>query len=145
MIIEHLFDPFHAFQEINRCLSKTGAGYVNLPLVTGIRNTVRLLFGHVPETSVAYTHWFRRKEWDGNHLHYFSMRSIFDLARSCGLRLTSIAAVVEFRGVLADSSGCACFSGLGSPDNGEASPFPVMSASVRCSHLPHRSYDSSEV
>src|SRR5262249_31337257 len=36
MIVEHLFDPFHAFREIKRCISKNGSAYVNLPLVTGI-------------------------------------------------------------------------------------------------------------
>ena len=46
MIIEHLFDPFHAFREIKRCMKKKGSAYVNLPLVTGIRNRIRLLFGY---------------------------------------------------------------------------------------------------
>jgi SAM-dependent methyltransferase len=93
MIIEHLFDPFHAFQEIKRCVSKNGSAYVNLPLVTGIRNRIRLLFGYVPETSVSYKNWFNNGEWDGNHLHYFSMSSIRDLAHSCGLRLTDVSGV----------------------------------------------------
>jgi SAM-dependent methyltransferase len=93
MVIEHLFDPFHAFREIKRCLSKQGAAYVNLPLVTGLRNRIRLLFGKLPETSVRYERWFQMGEWDGNHLHYFSLRSIRDLVHSCGLRLTDIRGV----------------------------------------------------
>lgn len=99
MVIEHLFDPFHAFREIKRCLSKQGAAYVNLPLVTGLRNRIRLLFGKLPETSVRYEQWFQRGEWDGNHLHYFSLRSIHDLAHSCGLRLTDIRGVGAFHGL----------------------------------------------
>ena len=93
MVIEHLFDPFHAFHEIKRCLSNRGAAYVNLPLVTGLRNRIRLLFGKLPVTSTRYEQWFQRGEWDGNHLHYFSLRSIHDLAHSCGLRLTDIRGV----------------------------------------------------
>jgi SAM-dependent methyltransferase len=96
MVIEHLFDPFHAFREIKRCLSKQGAAYVNLPLVTGLRNRIRLLFGNLPETSARYERWFEMGEWDGNHLHYFSLRSIHDLAHSCGLRLTDIRGVGRF-------------------------------------------------
>src|SRR5215469_7511887 len=96
MVIEHLFDPFQAFQEIRRCIAKDGAVYVNLPLVTGIRNRMRLLFGQVPVTSTRYTSWFGDREWDGNHLHYFSVGSIFDLARACGLRVTHIRGVGRF-------------------------------------------------
>jgi SAM-dependent methyltransferase len=96
MVIEHLFDPFDAFKEISRCLSKRGAAYVNLPLVTGLRNRVRLLFGRLPETSIRYEQWFQKGEWDGNHLHYFSLRSIHDLAHCCGLRVTDIRGVGAF-------------------------------------------------
>jgi SAM-dependent methyltransferase len=96
MVVEHLFDPFHAFREIKRCLSDRGAAYVNLPLVTGIRNRLRLLIGDLPETSIRYEQWFQRGEWDGNHLHYFSLGSIHDLARCCGLRLTDVRGVGRF-------------------------------------------------
>ena len=93
MVIEHLFDPFHAFREVNRCLSTRGAAYVNLPLVTGLHNRLRLFLGKIPETSIRYESWFQCHEWDGNNLHYFSLRSIHDLVRSCGLRLTDIRGV----------------------------------------------------
>ena len=96
MVIEHLFDPFHAFREIKRCLSSGGAAYINIPLVTGLRNRVRLLLGKIPETSISYERWFQLHEWDSNHLHYFSLRSTHDLARSCGLRLTDIRGVGVF-------------------------------------------------
>lgn len=99
MVIEHLFDPFHAFQEIRRCVAKDGAAYVNLPLVTGIRNRIRLLFGQLPVTSTRYASWFGDCEWDGNHLHYFSVRSIFDLARASNLSVTDIRGVGRFHGL----------------------------------------------
>lgn len=56
-VVEHLFDSFHVFQEIKRCLSKRGAAYVDVPLVTGLRNRIRLLLGRLPETSVRYERW----------------------------------------------------------------------------------------
>ncbi|MDP3673062.1 MAG: methyltransferase domain-containing protein [Telluria sp.] len=93
MLIEHLFDPFHSFSEIRRTLTPKGMAYVNLPLVTSIRNRLRLLFGYLPVTSVGYERWFDDRNWDGNHLHYFSVDSIRRLAAACGLR------VVDMRGV----------------------------------------------
>ena len=93
MVLEHLFDPFHSFREIKRVLSKTGEAYVNIPLVTAWRNRARLLFGGLPITSSPYQHWFERKEWDGNHLHYFSLRAIHDLAKSCELRVSDVRGV----------------------------------------------------
>ena len=93
MVLEHLFDPFHSFREIKRVLSPSGEAYVNLPLVTGWRNRTRLLFGRLPVTSSPYHSWFETGDWDGGHLHYFSVGAIQGLAKTCGLR------VAEMRGV----------------------------------------------
>ena len=93
MVIEHLFDPFHAFREIKRMLSPDGKAFVNLPLVTSIKNRLRLLCGRVPVTSVPFDRWFDDKEWDGNHLHYFSVDSIRRLAALNGLEVTRLACV----------------------------------------------------
>jgi hypothetical protein len=70
--------------------------HVNLPLVTGLRNRIRLLVGGLSETSIRYERWFQMGEWDGNHLHYFSLRSIHDLAHCCGLRVMDIRGVGAF-------------------------------------------------
>lgn len=96
MVIEHLFDPFKAFGEIRRTLATTGVAFVNLPLVTNIKNRVRLVCGLIPQTSVRYEHWFKTEEWDGNHLHYFSMRSIYDLAKKSGLQVEDVRGVGAF-------------------------------------------------
>lgn len=93
MVIEHLFDPFHAFSEIKRVLSPSGRAFVNLPLVTSIKNRLRLLTGKLPVTSVAFDRWLVDKEWDGNHLHYFSMDAIRRLTALCGLEMTRTAGV----------------------------------------------------
>jgi SAM-dependent methyltransferase len=93
MLIEHLFDPFHAFQEISRILSSDGICFINLPLVTSIRNRMRLLFGILPTTSVPHAQWIRDLEWDGNHLHYFSINSIQMLCKLNNLKIIDMRCV----------------------------------------------------
>jgi SAM-dependent methyltransferase len=93
MIYEHLFDPFHSFSEIKRVLNPDGVAFVNLPLVTAVPNRLRLLCGRMPITSGPVSRWFERREWDGGHLHYFSVSSIQQLAASCGLRVIELAGV----------------------------------------------------
>lgn len=85
MIIEHLFDPFHSFRELARITKTGGLAFVNLPLVTGLRNRARLLAGKLPVTSVA--DWWKVREWDGGHLHYFNIEAVRNLGRMCGLHL----------------------------------------------------------
>ena len=96
MIIEHLFDPFHSFSEIHRLLTKDGVAFINLPLVTSIKNRLRLLFGRLPETSAEYDRWFVNEEWDGNHLHYFSINSIKKICKKYNLEIIKITPVAKF-------------------------------------------------
>ena len=93
MVIEHLFDPFFCFGEVARVLHPEGRAFVNLPLVTGIKNRMRLALGALPTTSVAYRRWFDEKHWDGFHLHYFNLGSIRDLATQSNLRIASLRPV----------------------------------------------------
>ena len=93
MIIEHLFDPFHSFSQIHRILSKDGLAFINVPIVTSIKNRFRLLMGKLPETSVNYTRWFEDKEWDGNHLHYFSINSIKKICKKYNLEIIKVRPV----------------------------------------------------
>lgn len=96
MIIEHLFDPFHSFSEIHRLLTKDGVAFINLPIATSIKNRLRLLFGRLPETSIGYDQWFTDKEWDGNHLHYFSINSIKKICKKYNLEIIKITPVGKF-------------------------------------------------
>ena len=91
MVIEHLFDPFHAFCEIKRCLSSRGSAYINLPLVTGLRNRARLLVGQSLKQALVMM--------DGSNaangmeiialffttLDLRSCSILFDLVRSCSI------------------------------------------------------------
>jgi SAM-dependent methyltransferase len=93
MVIEHLFDPFESFAEVRRLLSPGGKAFINLPLVTALKNRLRLLAGKLPTTSVPVGRWFDDREWDGNHLHYFSVDSIKQLAGMHGMKLTHMSGV----------------------------------------------------
>lgn len=93
MVIEHLFNPFFCFKEIARVLHTDGRAFINLPLITSIKNRLRLLAGLIPTTSVPYSRWETEGHWDGFHLHYFTLNSIHDLARSAHLSIVSIQGV----------------------------------------------------
>ena len=85
MVIEHLFDPFHSFKEIAR-ICRPGAGkiFVNLPNIASIKCRWALLRGRMPVTSSV--DWFEKREWDGNHLHNFTISDTLKLADLYGLK-----------------------------------------------------------
>ena len=93
MLLEHLFDPFFSFREIQRVLRPNGRAFVNLPLITSVKNRIRLLLGKIPITSVPYARWQEEEHWDGFHLHYFTVSSIHDLARHAGLNICKMRTV----------------------------------------------------
>lgn len=96
MVYEHLFYPFHCLTETCRVLSKDRRAYVNLPLVTDIKNRFRLLAGYVPVTSTPVDVWFKERHWDGNHLHFFSIDLIKRLCEDCGMKIRSIHGIGRF-------------------------------------------------
>lgn len=98
MVVEHVFDPFAAKAEIRRLLAPSGVAVINLPLVTGFKNRLRLLSGRLPVTSRPYSSWFRDRQWDGNHLHYFTLDSIQRLCAETGLYWVAHAPVGRFMG-----------------------------------------------
>lgn len=88
MIVEHLFDPFHALQEITRITKRNGKIFINIPNIAALKCRLQLAAGKLPITS---SHdWFEKREWDGNHLHYFTMKEFIRLARLQGLKLDAI-------------------------------------------------------
>lgn len=91
MVIEHLYDPFHAFAELARVLRPGGSAFINLPNIASIRCRMALLLGRLPHTSTP--NWFARREWDGNHLHYFTVASVKQIAELVGLELVAVAPV----------------------------------------------------
>lgn len=88
MVFEHLFDPFHSFAELARILKPTGKAFVNLPNVGSIKCRWDLLRGRLPMTSTA--DWFDLRQWDGGHLHYFTIDEVRRLAAHSGLRIKQV-------------------------------------------------------
>lgn len=94
MVIEHLFDPFHSFSEVARITRRGGKVFVNLPNIASIKCRLELLQGKMPVTSSG--NWFERCEWDGNHLHYFTISDTIRLATKFGLTLDSVYPVGNY-------------------------------------------------
>jgi SAM-dependent methyltransferase len=94
MIVEHLFDPFHSFKEITRITKPGGHIFINVPNVAALKCRAQLAFGKIPVTSAH--NWFERREWDGNHLHYFTVKEVLRLARLQGLKLDAIFPVGRY-------------------------------------------------
>lgn len=83
MVIEHVFDPFHAVREIRR-VGKPGARVVlAVPNIAGIKRRLELLLGRLPVTSAQFS--FAEGSWDGFHLHNFTQRTFDWLLRREGL------------------------------------------------------------
>ncbi|NEP50557.1 MAG: class I SAM-dependent methyltransferase [Moorea sp. SIO3C2] len=74
MVLEHVFDPFLVIEELSR-VNKTG-GYlvINVPNIAYIKHRFSLLFGQLPITSNTKCWDFR--EWDGGHIHYFTLERL---------------------------------------------------------------------
>jgi SAM-dependent methyltransferase len=85
MVVEHLFDPFHSFHEIWRITRPGGRIFINVPNIGSFRCRLQLLFGQLPVTSS--TDWFEKREWDGNHLHYFTVGQVERLGKLSGMKL----------------------------------------------------------
>lgn len=88
MVFEHLFDPFHSFSELARVLKPGGLAFVNLPNVASVKCRWDLVRGRMPMTSTA--DWFDIRQWDGGHLHYFTVAEVTRLAALSDLRLKQI-------------------------------------------------------
>jgi SAM-dependent methyltransferase len=91
MVVEHLYDPFHSLSEIARVLKAGGRLILNLPNIASLKCRLRLLVGQMPITSSS--DWFEKREWDGNHLHYFTITDTTRLAQLFGLQLAEILPV----------------------------------------------------
>jgi SAM-dependent methyltransferase len=99
MVIEHLFDPFHSFREIARTTKRGGYVFVNLPMLSSFKNRALLAAGRLPMTSSR--NWWQHEEWDGGHLHYFTLPSVRPLGEKYGLVLSRVYPVEQHVGLKA--------------------------------------------
>lgn len=97
MVFEHLFDPFHTFAELARVLAPGGLAFVNLPNIASVRCRMQLLAGRMPVTSMP--DWFVKRQWDGGHLHCFTIELVRRVCALNGLRIARIYPVGQFAGI----------------------------------------------
>lgn len=82
MVLEHLFDPFAAIEEIARVTKPRGYLVINVPNIAYIKHRVGLLFGQLPVTSTV--NCWEMREWDGGHIHYFTLERLTWLLQKFG-------------------------------------------------------------
>jgi SAM-dependent methyltransferase len=84
MVLEHVFNPFHALREMRRICRLDGRMIIGVPNLGGIRFRLELLRGKLPITSSPRS--FLEEAWDGYHLHNFTLKSLEWLLLREGLR-----------------------------------------------------------
>ncbi len=95
MVVEHVFDPYHAVQELRRVCKPGGRVIIGVPNLAGIKRRFELLRGKLPITSSQGS--FSENGWDGYHLHNFTQASLDWLLRKEGLQPVRWAAQGRYR------------------------------------------------
>jgi SAM-dependent methyltransferase len=85
-IIEHLYNPETALQELNRVLCKNGGLIISIPNICSLRNRTRLLCGRLP-----YHYNSSSEEKWGDHIRIFTLESITHLLDKTGFDTNSIS------------------------------------------------------
>lgn len=86
-ILEHLFDPLVALQEIRRVLAADGYAIISLPLHFDLRQRLRILAG---KGIVLYEHlWYNPDNvaWRYFHIRFFTLREVKDFIATGGFRI----------------------------------------------------------
>jgi SAM-dependent methyltransferase len=82
MVLEHLFDPFAVIEEISRVTKAKGYLVINVPNIAYIKHRLALLAGKLPITSTTLC--WELREWDGGHIHYFTLERLHWLLSKFG-------------------------------------------------------------
>lgn len=85
-VLEHLFDPKFAVQEMTRVLRSGGMLMVSVPNAGYFRNRLLGLFhGRVDAGITDYTN-----PWKAPHIRFFNVRDLTWILEACGLRVISL-------------------------------------------------------
>jgi methionine biosynthesis protein MetW len=88
-VIEHIFDPYFAVNEIRRVLRAGGQLIMEVPNLAWLPRRLDVLFGRLPITG-------DEEGWDGGHLHYFTFRAVHELLSTHGFRVDHMASTGIF-------------------------------------------------
>jgi methionine biosynthesis protein MetW len=85
-VIEHVFNPYHLIDEINRVLKPGSDFVIATPNIRYFLHIASLVFlGRFPKTSED------TEAYDGGHIHYFTRKNLEDILRSHGFRIVKIS------------------------------------------------------
>ncbi len=83
-VLEHVFDPHAALEEISRIIKPGGELVLEVPNIAWVIRRVSLLFGKFPVTS-------EDPNFDGGHLHYFEKHNLTCLLNKHGFQVEKIS------------------------------------------------------
>jgi SAM-dependent methyltransferase len=94
-VIEHVYDPDHLLDEVDRLLAPTGVAIVDTPNLASLVNRVSLLLGYQPFlTDVSLRHNVgklqRRDPGGGGHIRVFTKRALEELLRLHGFQILEL-------------------------------------------------------
>lgn len=90
-VLEHVFDVFGLVEEISRLTKPNGYAVIDVPNAGYIKHILSLIRGRVPRTGAQDFPFLKSNGWDGQHLHYFTLKELGLTFRSCGLDLIAHA------------------------------------------------------
>jgi len=87
-VIEHVYDPDHLLDEVERLLAPTGVAIIDTPNLASLVNRVSLLLGYQPlltdvslRHNVGKLHYTGRPGRGGGHIRVFTKRALKELLR----------------------------------------------------------------
>jgi SAM-dependent methyltransferase len=87
-VLEHVFDVFGLVEEISRVLAPQGYVYLEVPNIGYFKHIINLLLGIVPRSGAPDYPFQRSQGWDGQHLHYFTLKDLTWLLKQASLQVT---------------------------------------------------------
>jgi SAM-dependent methyltransferase len=91
MVLEHVFDVFNLIVEISRITAPGKYAVIEVPNIGYIKHIINLLKGFVPRTGAQRYPFDSTDGWDGQHLHYFTLKDLIDLCCSQGMSVIRIS------------------------------------------------------